>query len=174
MSEHWTALASGDWRVDAHRCVVMPASPRSAVLVPSVFALGDAAPKGSGSGMKTTGRALVVEARVGGADKSRFFFPPVIRKRPSRADPHLWGRRGERRAEAKLESLPHCSLERWSLEVARAGRDGSDDIGVAGSSLWEKATRVRSSSVETCWLAGSAAARARSEPERADCCHERD
>jgi hypothetical protein len=147
-----------------------------AVFVPSVFALGDAAPKGSGSGTKTTGRAVLVEARVGGADESRFFS--VIRKQPSRAD--LWGRperkggvasRGKARARPSGGGLVGRGWALgWSLEVARAGRDGSDGMGAAAGSRCREQPlgKGHSSPVQfsRVVLAGSAAACASSEPER--------
>jgi len=70
---------------------------------------------------------------------------------------------GEPRQSLKAGVAARCLTGGWSLEIARAGRDGSDSDGmgagaaapdhVAGSSLWKKkkATRVRSSSVESCW-----------------------
>ena len=123
--------------------------------------------------MKTTGRALVVEARVGGADKSRFFFLPGHQKAAEQSARILGAgvASGEPRQSLKAGVAARCLTGGWSLEIARAGRDGSDSDGmgagaaapdhVAGSSLWKKKGHSSPVQFSRVVLAGSAAARAR-------------
>jgi len=106
-----------------------------------------------------------------------FFTRSSESSRAERADP--WGRRGERRTEAKLESRSRRSLPHWGLEPGDSPRrEGWVGLGWHGCGCGRAGSRCREQPLEEkkghsspvqfsrVVLAGSAAARARSEPER--------